>query len=564
MDFNELEIKIPSLKKATKDFTKLTKVVNEANDALEVKKAVLKFEKISTLIDNEVSLIYIKHTQDVNNEEFNKAFDTINELMPSFSQLTINFYKAVLAKPFKEELERILGKHFLEVIENATLTFNESIMNDLVEESKLCSKYDEIVGNSEVKYNGQIYNLSSMSPFTTSKDPQVRYESSLAVSNFYEEKDNELGEIYDKLVKLRDSMAKKLGYNNFIELGYKSLGRTDYNSNDVVIYRKQIKEDVVPVCKKLINKKIKRIGIKNPDYYDLNIDFLTGNAAPKGNTKELISYAQKMYSDMSIETGNFFEFMVESNLMDLEARKGKIPGGYMSYLPLYKAPFIFSNFNGTSGDVDVLTHEFGHAFQGYMSSNIKFGELHMAGYETSEIHSMSMEFLAHPWMSLFFKEDTTKYIYSHIVDAITFLPYGALVDDFQHYVYENVNATHEERCAKWRELEKIYLPNKKYKKIKFLDKGKWWLRQGHIFSSPFYYIDYTIAQVVAFQIYSESLKNYDKALKKYVKLCKIGGKYPFLEILNRCHLKNPFIEGTIKKNLKPVLKELNKIDDTTL
>ena len=158
-------------------------------------------------------------------------------------------------------------------------------------------------------------------------------------------------------------MAIKLGFKNYIELGYLRLGRTDYNADDVRKYRAQIYEHVVPLVNKIVKQTSKRIGIRKPYIYDLNQSFKDGNPLPKGDEPVLVKNATKMYDEMSKETGEFFRFMVENELLDLTARPGKRSGGYMTYFPRYKAPFIFANFNGTQGDVDVLTHEVGHAFQ---------------------------------------------------------------------------------------------------------------------------------------------------------------------------------------------------------
>ena len=355
-------------------------------------------------------------------------------------------------------------------------------------------------------------------------------------------------------------MALKLGYENFIELGYKSLTRTDYNAEDVKGYREQIYTDLVPLTNKLFKEQAKRLKIRNPQAYDYNIMFLSGNATPKGDRDYLVDKASKMYAELSPETDAFFTFMKENELLDLETRQGKAGGGYMTYFPDYKAPFIFSNFNGTSGDVDVLTHEVGHAFQGYMSRYISCPDYHMPTAEACEIHSMSMEFIAHPWMEYFFNEEADKYRYSHTVDALTFIPYGVAVDEFQHFVYENPEITHEERCVKWREIEKKYLPHKKYDHTPVLERGGYWMRQGHIFGTPFYYIDYTLAQVVAFQFFNEARRDHGKAWRKYVKLCKMGGKYPFTELLKRANLKNPFVAGTVKNTVKPLKRYLKEFD----
>jgi M3 family oligoendopeptidase len=404
-----------------------------------------------------------------------------------------------------------------------------------------------------------------MGKFSTDKDRDTRREASIAVDKFFAEHEKEIGDIYSKLVILRDTAAKKLGYKSFTELGYLSLGRVDYDAKMVANYRKQIAESVVPVAQKLYKQQAKRIGIPfNKMYaFDYNLSFLSGNPKPVGDSKKLVELASEMYDDMSIESGKFFHLMKDHHLLDLDARPGKAPGGYMTYLPLYHFPFIFSNFNGTQGDVNVLTHEVGHAFQGYLSGNIKPSDFRSPGLETCEIHSMSMEFFAWPYMDKFFGKDDDKYRYSHLADAIEFLPYGISIDEFQHWVYEHPTATHEERCKVWLDIQSRYEPHKKYiDETPCFKHGAAWIRQSHIFGTPFYYIDYTLAQVVAFQFLVEMRNDQPKAWKKYVKLCKCGGRYPFVQTLKKNHLRNPFEDGNVKKVVKPLVKILNSFDDS--
>ena len=271
-----------------------------------------------------------------------------------------------------------------------------------------------------------------------------------------------------------------------------------------------------------------------------------------------------MYKALSKETDEFFTFMKDSGLLELDSKKGKAGGGYCTFIPGYKAPFIFANFNGTSHDVDVLTHEAGHAFQVYQSREFINPMQRFPGYEACEIHSMSMEFFAWPWVPLFFKEEAQKYYFSHLSGAISFLPYGALVDEFQHEIYENPSMSKDERKATWRRLEKQYIPSRDYDDDKFMEKGTYWFRQSHIFQSPFYYIDYTLAQVCAFQYWIRDHKDHQEAWSSYVDLCKLGGSKGFVALMKDAKLDSPFEDGTILRTIQPLEAFLNTIDDTKL
>ena len=558
--FSQMKFKKPDLKKIERDCDAIINEFTSAETFEDQNKALKKMFKYSQHLYTNFSIAYVKYTCDTQDPQNVANQELIDEISPLIGVFSNKFNKALVSSKFRPELEAKWGKHLFNMVECQLETFDEKIVPELQEINKLSSEYTKLMAAAKIEFRGETYNLSQMGKFSTSPDRKTRKEAAIASSKFFEDNFDKIGEIYDKLVKTRHAMALKLGYENFIELGYKSLTRTDYNAEDVKGYREQIYTDLVPLTNKLFREQAKRLKIRNPQAYDYNIMFLSGNATPKGDRDYLVDKASKMYAELSPETDAFFTFMKENELLDLETRQGKAGGGYMTYFPDYKAPFIFSNFNGTSGDVDVLTHEVGHAFQGYMSRYISCPDYHMPTAEACEIHSMSMEFIAHPWMEYFFNEEADKYRYSHTVDALTFIPYGVAVDEFQHFVYENPEITHEERCAKWREIEKKYLPHKKYDHTPVLEKGGYWMRQGHIFGTPFYYIDYTLAQVVAFQFFNEARRDHGKAWRKYVKLCKMGGKYPFTELLKRANLKNPFVAGTVKNTVKPLKRYLKEFD----
>ena len=558
--FSQMKFKKPDLKKIERDCDAIINEFTSAETFEAQNKALKKMFKYSQHLYTNFSIAYVKYTCDTQDPQNVANQELIDEISPLIGVFSNRFNKALVSSKFRPELEAKWGKHLFNMVECQLETFDEKIVPELQEINKLSSEYTKLMAAAKIEFRGETYNLSQMGKFSTSPDRKTRKEAAIASSKFFEDNFDKIGEIYDKLVKTRHAMALKLGYENFIELGYKSLTRTDYNADDVKGYREQIYTDLVPLTNKLFKEQAKRLKIRNPQAYDYNIMFLSGNATPKGDRDYLVDKASKMYAELSPETDAFFTFMKENELLDLETRQGKAGGGYMTYFPDYKAPFIFSNFNGTSGDVDVLTHEVGHAFQGYMSRYISCPDYHMPTAEACEIHSMSMEFIAHPWMEYFFNEEADKYRYSHTVDALTFIPYGVAVDEFQHFVYENPEITHEERCAKWREIEKKYLPHKKYDHTPVLERGGYWMRQGHIFGTPFYYIDYTLAQVVAFQFFNEARRDHGKAWRKYVKLCKMGGKYPFTELLKRANLKNPFVAGTVKNTVKPLKRYLKEFD----
>ena len=564
MKFNEYKYEHLDLEKIKKEFSELIKSFEKAENVEGQVNAFDEIIKLRNHIETMQTLVSVRHSIDTNDEFYDKENEYMDEISPILFGFTNDFYKALVNSKFKDELIQKYGKFLFDLAENTLKTFSPEIIPDAQEENRLSSKYSKLIASAKIDFDGKELNLSQMVPYTQSKDRNIRFEAAKKVAQFFAENQDEFDNIYDSLVKVRTRMAQKMGYKNFVEFGYKQLSRLEYDAKMVEGYRKQVLENIVPLHTELRERQGKRLGVDKLRFYDEAIKFNSGNADPHGSPEWILNNGKTMYKELSKETDEFFTFMTENNLLDLLSKKGKMSGGYCTYIPEHKAPFIFANFNGTSHDIDVLTHEAGHAFQVYQSRGFEVPEYLWPSYEACEIHSMSMEFLTWPWMDLFFENDTDKYKFIHLSEALLFIPYGVTVDEFQHWVYENPEATPKERREKWIEIEKKYLPTRDYGEVEELKNGIFWFRQGHIFSSPFYYIDYTLAQVCAFQFWIKSRENREKAWKDYLNLCKLGGSKPFFELMKSANLKNPFEEGTLAFVIPKIKEYLDNVDDMNL
>ena len=479
----------------------------------------------------------------------------------SLEQRTIKNLSPLLSAT---ELEQKWGSQLFALADNSIKSFSPEIVPLLQQENKLSSDYSKLVASAQIEFDGKTLTLAQMGPYSESTDREIRKEASIAVVNFFSENGDKFDEIYDELVKLRHEIATTLGYKNFVELGYIRMNRIDYDATMVKKFRDQVRDHIVPLANELYERQAERIGVDKLKFYDQSLKFLTGNATPQGSSEWIIENGKKMYAELSPETDEFFKFMIDRNLMDVEAKTGKEAGGYCTFIDNFDSPFIFSNFNGTSGDIDVLTHEAGHAFQVYCSRNIGIPEYMWPTHEGAEIHSMSMEFFTWPWMELFFKEQTDKYKFAHLSSALLFLPYGVAVDEFQHVVYENPEMTPAERKAAWKTIEKTYLPNRDYDGVEYLEAGGVWQRQIHIYSDPFYYIDYTLAQICAFQFWKRSLEDREDAWKDYLHLCTLGGSKSFTKLVGEANLISPFEDGCVESVIGTIESWLNSVDDKAL
>ena len=564
MKFKEFEYRRPDFMAMKNILESSVESMNSAASFEDFIKGMDEVNKIRNNIQSMETLVSIRYSINTDDDFYKSEKEYWDEISPQYEELNSLFYRAVTESRFRDELEKKVGKQFMKIAEYALRAFDPCIIEELKEENRLSSEYTRLLASAKIMFEGEERNLSAMGPFMTAKDRYVREEASRLYYGFFEENEARFDELFDKLVSVRHSMALKLGFESFTELGYIRMMRTDYDAEMVSVFRSQVSEHIVPSASKLFESQRKRLGLDSLRYFDENFEFETGNAEPKGDAQFIIDGGIRMYSELSPETKEFFEFMMEHELMDLETRKGKGAGGYCTYIPDYKAPFIFSNFNSTDADIDVLTHEAGHAFQVYQSRDYKIPEYLWPTYEACEIHSMSMEFLTWPWMELFFEDDTEKYKFIHLSESLLFIPYGVTVDEFQHWVYENPEASPSERRQKWLEIEGKYLPTRDYGEVDDLKEGIFWFRQGHIFSSPFYYIDYTLAQVCAFQFWIKANEDREKAWKEYLDLCRLGGSRPFFALMEAANLKNPFTEGTIASVIPPIREFLNSIDDTGL
>jgi M3 family oligoendopeptidase len=564
MKFNDFEYKRPDMQDMTSRFEKL---LNEFESSVSFEKqneVMIRINELRSEFSTMSTLASIRHSVNTLDPLYEAEQIFFDENSPVIESYITRYYSAIIKSKFRKELEEKWGRQLFAFAETMIKTFRPEILEDLKKENELRTEYNKLLASAKIIFKGEEHNLQSIGKFQESTDREERKESSNAKWNFFSDNAEQFDRIYDELVKLRHSMATKLGYKNFIEMGYARMGRTDYGPEQVAEFRRQVLDYIVPIVSGLTEKQKNRLGVDKLTVYDLALDHKDGNAKPSGEPEWIVDCARNMYSELSKETNEFFDYMINNDLMDLVNKKGKETGGYCTYIEKYKSPFIFSNFNGTMGDVEVLTHEAGHAFQVFSSRSFDIPEYHFPTSEACEIHSMSMEFLTWPWMTCFFKEETNKFYYSHLKGSMEFLPYGVTVDEFQHAVYENPDMTPAERNQKWLEIEKKYLPHMNYDGIEFLEQGGRWQQQRHIYGMPFYYIDYCLAQICAFQFWKRSQDEDKNAFSDYLTLCKAGGSKSFLELVKVAKLRSPFEPDCIKSFIDDIDKWLNDFEKVNL
>lgn len=534
--------------------------IEEFNSAQSVEQQIAVDAKICELMDEietSTSLAFIRFTQNTQDEFYQLEQDYYDEKMPLLEIKQRELDQCYLHSKYIDDLKKIIPETYFINAKMTSEILDNKIIDELKRENKLITEYTKLISSIVVCFSGEKYTLSQMTRFERSHDRKIRRAACIATGKAMSKVAKEIDNIYHQLVEVRTEIAKKLGFKNFTEVGYRRMARNCYDFNDVAEFRQNVKKYIIPLVVKIKQKMASQNGLKELKIYDDKI-YSSKEITPKGNAEEIFQAGKIMYSEMNQDTDKLFSIMEEIEAFDLLAREKKWGGGYCTGLPKYKTPFIMSNFNGSLGDVDVLTHEFGHALETYYSyqknPSSRRGSI---TYDSCEVHSMSMEFFAYRWMELFFGNNKDAYIYNHVADAISFIPYGTIVDFFQQTVYDYYSLSKVDRNEFWRQAENEFLPYMNSKGLPFYKTGRRWQMKAHIFETPFYYIDYCMAQMVAFQFLALMQDDYDKAFEKYLQFLKIGGTKTFLETIEDVGLISPFDEEAFKIVVKVVEKTLD-------
>ena len=557
--FSEINYVRPDFEQLEAECKKMVEAIQNAKDFSDIKAAIEHRDKLYGSMSTMTTVAYIRNTLNTTDEFYEQEVEYNDERMAVASVAITELSKALLACKFTEEINQEYGPEFLVIEKREVDKFKEELVPYMQQESKLTMRYQKLMATAKIPFNGQTLNLYGVQKYFEHPDRATRMAAFKAYSDFYHSNESEMEEIFDELVKIRNKMGQVLGYENFIPLGYMQQGRSDYGQKEVAAFREQVRKELVPLCEKLYEAQAKRIAVDKLMVYDEKFIFPDGNAEPVGDDDFLVNEARKMYHDLSPETGEFIDFMIEHQLMDLKNKPNKASTGYMTELPDYEAPFVFSCFNHTIFDMQVLTHELGHAFAGYEAMRTqKTLQYHSCSTDIAEIHSMAMEQFAYPYAEQFFGKDADKFRFAHLQEAMTFVPFGVAVDEFQHIMYANPDLSPKERTYEWHKLEEKYMPWRKYEDDEFMERGGYWYHKLHIFLYPFYYINYTLTTMGAMEFKKRYAEDKEKAWKDYLALCKAGGSTNYLNLLKLANLSVPFEEGSVANAISFAKDELLK------
>lgn len=544
--FNELHAPKPNITDVASESSAILDQIQASQQLGDVLDSMKQWDRQRREVGTYLALVYLRFTQDTADEQAKANKDESDAMRPKLTELDNEIKKALVQHPLRSELEQQVGSQMFSLWESEIPTFDPAISEDLIEESGLESQYTALTASAEFEFDGETHNHSTIGKYREYADRNLRYGAEQVKWQWFDENGEQLDDLYHQMVQLRHGMAQKLGFDNYVELAYLKMCRVDYNQADVARYRQMVQQHVTPLGNVIRQQQAEQLGIDKTMYWDEAVYLKEGNPLPPADYETMIRLAQDMFDQQGYGLDDFFKLMTDGGYMDLQSRKGKAGGGYCMSFDTIGMPFIFANFKGTRADVEVFTHEMGHAFQGYMSRNQPWVDYLWPTYESCEIHSMGLEFLTYPQMDLFFGERADQFRRIHLASSLMFLPYGVSVDEFQHRVYEKPEATRSDRHAMWKEIEQIYMPFVDYGDLPHATKGGRWHDKQHIFRSPFYYIDYTLAQTCALQFWIRAEQDRDAAMDDYVALCKRGGEAPFQQLVEGANLTSPFQQGCLE------------------
>ena len=548
MKFSEMPYQRPDLDAAKKELSELTARLKNATDYATAKQVFLEKENASKHMETMATLASTRHSIDTRDAFYDAEENFWNNALPELQEYEQEWTMAMLASPFRKEFAAEYGDLMFINAEIELKTFSPEIVPDMTKENMLTQEYEKLLASAQIPFEGKTYTLSQLTPLKSDPDDARRLAAWKAEGQWYKDNQEKLDSIYDELVKLRDGMGRKLGYDGYTELGYYRMGRNCYTKEDVEKFRSAVVKYLVPVATDIYKAQAKRLNVEYPlSFADAALEFRSGNPRPAGDADEILAAGKRFYDALSPESSEFFRTMLDNQLLDVLSTEGKASGGYCTSLPDYEVPFIFANFNGTQGDVEVITHEAGHAFAAWMNRTRIPTATVWPSMEACEVHSMSMEFFG--WLSAedFFGKDARKFRYSHLAGALTFIPYGTMVDHFQHEVYAHPEMTPAERHGVWKKLLGVYMPWMRLDgEIPFYSEGEGWQRQHHIYSSPFYYIDYCLAQTIALQFWALIQDDEKNAWEHYMAYTKQGGSHTFTDLLKNAGLESPFGDDCLR------------------
>ena len=504
----------------------------------------------------------IKMTCDTENKTLEEAFNFFcMQIQPQIQPFADALNKKLMASPLLVSLEKDKYHTYLRSINKSIELFREENIPLQAEMAVLQQQFGQITGAMMVTVNGTEYTLQQAGKFLENPDRNLREEVYKKIQDRRLQNKVQLDELYDKLIALRNKEAQNAGFDNYRDYRFKELGRFDYNKEDCYQFHDAVKLHVLPLVNAINKRKKEKLGLDVLRPWDMDAE-LEGiqPLRPFKHSDELLQKSIDCFEKLRPFFGQCLQKMQELKHMDLESRKGKAPGGYNCPLAESGAPFIFMNAAGQMNDVTTMLHEGGHAVHSFLAHPLSLNGFKEYPMEIAEVASMAMElFTMDHWESFFDNESDLKRAKEHQLErVITIFPWIAIIDKFQHWIYEHPSHTHEERTAAWiNVLNEFQDDVTDYSGLQTY-RSNAWQRQLHLFEVPFYYIEYGIAQLGAIGMWMQYKNNPQQALDNYCNALALGATKTLPELYKTAGLVFDFSPEKIKVLMDFVKREMDK------
>ena len=501
---------------------------------------------LSEVISEARARLYIDMTCHTDDEDIQKSWmQFVENVQPKLSEYSDILNRRLVEHQALDELPERFGI-LVKGIKTDIAIFREENIPLSTQATKLVTEYNEICGAQMVEFDGELKTFAQMAIYFENTDRKIREDAWKAVSERRFEDNERVSEIYDELIQIRHKMATNAGFEGFQQYMFASMHRFDYSIEDCLEFHESIETVCQPLRHRTDGERIRDLGIDSLRPWDMGVD-VKGRPPlqPFNDVQEMVDGCSRIFHNMSEELGNYFDQLDANDCLDLDSRKGKAPGGYQYYLQKSRLPFIFMNAAGTQRNIETMIHEAGHAFHSFYSGHLDLIHERDSPIEFAEVASMSMELLTHPhWEEFYDNKDADRARRKHLEDIISFMPWMATIDAFQHWVYANPNHSREERAEKWLELGERFGPKVNMTGFEDIHKVSW-QRQGHLFGVPFYYVEYGIAQLGALQMWKYHRRDTQDALDRYKAGLSLGYTRGLTELFQASGLELSFSESYV-------------------
>ena len=522
---------------------------------------LLELGRFGAYVGETGAMLYVEMTCDTENEEIKQAYlDFVENVQPELSKVGDLLNRKLAESPFADDLDSEEYNVLLRDTRMDLALFREENIPINTELTKLGQRYNEICGAMTVEFDGEEKTMQQMGKYLQVNDRETREKAYRTIGKRRFEESEKIDDIYEEMIALRQQVAKNAGYENFRDYIFDAKHRFDYSPADCSAFHDAVEAICVPLMREVDDERRRNLNLESLRMWDMGHD-VHGREPLKPFTKveEMVSGTSRMFHRLSPELGVFFDSLRDGTSLDLDSRKGKAPGGYQVQRDHSRKPFIFMNATGLQRDLETMVHEAGHAFHSIYADDLPLIDYRNAPLEFCEVAAMSMELLTHDFLDEFYsEEDAQRAVREHLEGIVSILAWIATIDAFQHWVYTNPDHTRAERHEKWVELGDRYGSILDWSGFEDW-RNVGWQRQLHLFSYPFYYIEYGIAQLGALQMWLQYKESPEMALSNYAKSMRLGGSRPLPNLFEAGGMSFDLGKSTVQGLIDAVRDELAKL-----